>query len=102
MMNIIQQIQRSNANEFLLYCSCQVTIAIVTVTLATKSLLSLLLLLLLLLLLSKLSYYFATDHFAADNESPGVVELKTQLLIPSNILWLPLCGIYKFGLNTLP
>ena len=33
---------------------------------------------------------------------PGVDELTTQLLIPSNILWLPLCRIYKFGLNTLP
>ena len=32
----------------------------------------------------------------------GVVELTTQLLIPSNILCLPLCRIYKFGLNTLP
>ena len=31
---------------------------------------------------------------------PGVVELTTQLLIPANILWLPLCRIYKFG-NTL-
>ena len=30
------------------------------------------------------------------------VWLKTQLLIPSNILWLPLCRIYKFGLNTYP
>ena len=31
-----------------------------------------------------------------------MVGLTTQLLIPSNILWLPLCRIYKFGLNTLP
>ena len=29
---------------------------------------------------------------------PGVVELKTQLLILKNILWLPLCRINKFGL----
>ena len=29
---------------------------------------------------------------------PGVVELTTQLLILKNILWLPLCRIYKFGL----
>ena len=67
-----------------------------------KLLLSLLLLPLLLSLLSKLSNYFATDHIAADNYSQGMVELTTQLLIPSNILWLPLCRIYKFGLNTLP
>ena len=33
---------------------------------------------------------------------PGVVELSTQLLILNNILWLPLCRINKFGLNTLP
>ena len=33
---------------------------------------------------------------------PGVVELTTQLLILKNILWLHLCRINKFGLNTLP
>ena len=33
---------------------------------------------------------------------PGVVELTTQPLILKNILWLPLCRINKFGLNTLP
>ena len=33
---------------------------------------------------------------------PGVVELTTQLLILEDILWLPLCRINKFGLNTLP
>ena len=33
---------------------------------------------------------------------PGVVELTTQLLILKSILWLPLCRINKFGLNTLP
>ena len=33
---------------------------------------------------------------------PGVVELTTQLLIIENILWIPLCRINKFGLNTLP
>ena len=32
----------------------------------------------------------------------GVVELTTRLLILENILWLPLCRINKFGLNTLP
>ena len=32
----------------------------------------------------------------------GVSELTTQLLILENILWLPLCRINKFGLNTLP
>ena len=33
---------------------------------------------------------------------PGVVELTAQLLILKNIVWLPLCRINKFGLNTLP
>ena len=56
----------------------------------------------LLLPLPLLSYYFATKHFAADIKFPGVVELTTQLLILENILWLPLCRINKFGLNTLP
>ena len=56
----------------------------------------------LLLLLPLLSYYFTTKHFAADTKFPGVVELTTQLLILENILWLPLCRINKFGLNTLP
>src|SRR4051812_26404578 len=62
----------------------------------------LLLLSLLLLPLPPLSYYFATKHFAVDTKSPGVVELTTQLLILENILWLPLCQINKFRLNTLP
>ena len=31
-----------------------------------------------------------------------VAELTTQLLILENTLWLPLCRINKFGLNTLP
>ena len=32
----------------------------------------------------------------------GVVGLTTQLLILENILWLPLCRINKFVLNTVP
>ena len=63
---------------------------------------TLLLLSLLLLPLPPLSYYFATKHFAADTKFSGVVELTTQLLILENILWLPLCRINKFGMNTLP
>ena len=63
---------------------------------------TLLLLSSLLLPLPPLSYYFVTKHFAADTKFPVVVELKTQLLILENILWLPLYRINKFGLNTLP
>ena len=57
---------------------------------------------LLLLLLPLLSYYFATNTLLQILSYPGVVELTTQLLILKNILWLPLCRINKFGLNTLP
>ena len=57
---------------------------------------------LLLLPLPLLSYYFAIEYFDADIKFPGVVELTTQLLILENILWLPLCQIIKFWLNTLP
>ena len=56
----------------------------------------------LLLLLPLLSYYFATNTLLQILSYPGVVELTTQLLIVENILWLPLCRINKFGLNTLP
>ena len=61
----------------------------------------LLLLPLLLLSLPLLSYYFATKYLAVDIKFSGVLELTTQLLILENILWLPLCRINKFGLNTL-
>ena len=56
----------------------------------------------LLLPLPLLSYYLATKYFATDIKFPGVVELTTQLLILESILWLPLCRINKFGLDTLP
>ena len=49
----------------------------------------------------KLSYYCATDHSLHIFSSPSVVELITQQLILPNILWLRLCRINKFGLNTL-
>src|SRR6187399_1940853 len=42
------------------------------------------------------------NYLAADVKFLGVVELTTQLLILKSILWLPLCRINKFGLNTLP
>ena len=61
------------------------------------------LLLLLLPPLPLLPYYLATKYFATDIRSfRCVVELTTQQLILGNILWLPLCRINKFGLNTLP
>ena len=52
--------------------------------------------------LSISTYCFATKYLAADIKFLGVLELTTQLLILKNILWLPLCRINKFGLNTLP
>ena len=93
---------RSNAYELFTYCSSLIYFSVATVTITTKYQKTLLLLSLLLLPLPLLSYYFATKHFAADTKFPGVVELTTQLLILENILWLPLCRINKFGLNTLP
>ena len=82
----------SIAYELFTYCSSLIYFSVATVTTTTKTQkhLSLLLLppLILNTLLQILSY-------------PGVVELTTQLLILKNILWLPLCRINKFGLNTL-
>ena len=57
---------------------------------------------LLLLLLSLLPYYLLLNILLQILSYPGVVELATQLLILENILWLPLCRINKFGLNTPP
>ena len=87
---------RSNAYELFLYFPSLIYFSVATVTITIKPKL------LLLLPLPLLSYYFATKYFAADIKFPGVVELKSQLLILKNILWLPLCRTNKFGLNTLP
>ena len=84
------------AYELSIYFSSLIyfSIAIVTITIKPK--------ILLMLPLPLLSYYFATKHFAADIKFPGVVEFTTHLLILENILWLSLCRINKFGLNTVP
>ena len=92
----------SDANEISIYWFTLIYFSVATVTITTKYQKYYFLLSLLLLPLPPLSYYFATKHFAADTKFPGVVELITQLLILENILWLPLCRINKFGLNTLP
>ena len=89
----------SIAYELFTYCSSLFYFSVATVTTTTKTQKYLSLL---LLPLSLLSYYFATKHFAADIKFLGVIELTTQLLILENILWLPMCRINKFGLNTLP
>ena len=86
----------SIAYELFTYCSSLIYFSVATVTITTKPKN------ITLLPLPLLSYYFATKHFAADIKFLGVVELTTQLLILENILWLPLCRINKFGLNTLP
>ena len=86
----------SIACELFTYCSSLIYFSVATVTITIKPKL------LLLLPLPLLSYYFATKHFVANTKFPGVVELTTQLLILENILWLLLCRINKFGLNTLP
>ena len=85
---------RSIAYKLSIYCSSLIyfSVAIVTITIKPQKLLP----------LPLLSYYFATKYLATYIKFPGVVELTTQLLILENILWLPLCRINKFGLNTLP
>ena len=88
--------------ELSIYCSSLIYFPIAIVTITTKYQKHYFAFITLLLLLPSLSYYFATKHFAADTKFLGVVELTTQLLILENILWLPLCRINKFGLNTLP
>ena len=88
----------SNAYELFTYCSSLIYFSVATFTITIKPKL----LPLLLPRLPLLSYYFATKYFAADIKFPGVVELTTQLQILENIIWLPLCRIKKFGLNTLP
>ena len=87
---------RSNAYELFTYCSSLIYFSVVTLTITTKPPP------LLLLPLPLLSYYFDTKYLAVDINFPGVAELTTQLLILENILWLPLCWINKFELNTLP
>jgi hypothetical protein len=79
------------------YCCCccynhykTVTVTVTTVTIATW------------LLLSNYHTTMLLITLLQIFSSPGVVELTTQLLILANILWLPLCRINKFGLNTLP
>ena len=70
--------------------------SVATVTITTK------LSLLLLPPLPLLSYYLLLNTLLQILSYPGVVELTTHLLILENILWLPLCRINNFGLNTLP
>ena len=92
----------SIAYELSIYCSSLIYFSVAIVIITTKHQKYYFCYRYLLLPLPLLSYYFATKHFAADIKFPGVVELTTQLLILENILWLPLCRINKFGLNTLP
>ena len=93
---------RSIAYELSIYCSLFIYFSVAIVILTTKYQKYYFCYRYHLPPLPLLLYYFATKHFAADIKFPGVVELTTQLLILENILWLPLCRINKFGLNTLP
>ena len=93
---------RSIAYELSIYCSSLIYFSVAIVIITKKCQKHYFCYHYLFLPLPLLSYYFATKHFAADTKFPGVVELTTQLLILENILWLPLCRINKFGLNTLP
>ena len=92
----------SIAYELSIYCSSLIYFSVAIAIITTKYQKHYFYYGYLLLSLPLLSYYLATKYFAADIKFPGVVELTTQLLILENILWLPLCRINKFGLNTLP
>ena len=104
MMNRIRHNSPSpiHAYELSIYCSSLIYFSVAIAIIITKYQKHYFCYSYLLLSLPLLSYCFATKHFAADTKFPGVVELTTQLLILENILWLPLCRINKFGLNTLP
>ena len=92
---------RSISYELSIYCSSLIYFSVAIAIITTKYQKHYFYYCYLLLPLPLLSYYFATKHFVVDIKFPGVVELTTQLLILENILWLPLCRINKFGLNTL-
>ena len=92
----------SIAYELSIYCSSLIYFPVAIATITTKYQKHYFYYCYLLLPLSLLSFYFATKHFVAEIKFLGVVELTTQLLILESILWLPLCRINKFGLNTLP
>ena len=54
---------RSNAYEIFTYCSCWVTIVTTAITIATATTVTATVA---ITIATKLSYYCATDHFAAD------------------------------------
>jgi hypothetical protein len=108
-MNIIQFLRIFHILFLLSYfccCYCYTCYKIINITVTVAATITIKLLLLLLPLLLLLCYYYHTTVLLITLlqifSSPGVVELTTQLLILANILWLPLCRINKFGLNTLP
>ena len=86
----------SIAYELFTYWSLLSYFSVATVTITTTLLLS---------LCHRYRYFHTTlllNTLLQILSLSGVVELTTQLLILENILWLPLCRINKFGLNTLP
>ena len=91
----------SIAYELFIYCSLLIYFSVATVTITTKHQKYCYYYLYLLPSLPLLSYYFATKYLAADTKLSrcGWIDNSTAL---KNILWLPLCRINKFGLNTLP
>ena len=93
---------RSIAYELSIYCSRLIYFSVAIAIITTKYQKHYFYYCYLLLPLPLLSYYFATKYFTADTKFPSVVELTTRLLILESIIWLPLCRINKFGLNTLP
>ena len=93
---------RSNAYELFTYCSSLIYFSVATVTITTKPKN---ITFAIITFCYRYHYYHITlllNTLLQILSYPGVVELTTQLLILENILWLPLCRINKFGLNTLP
>ena len=101
-MNRIRLHHRSNAYELFTYCSSLIYFSVGTVTITTnpKNITFAI-----ITFCHRYHYYHITlllNTLLQILSYPGVVELTTQLRILENILWLPLCRINKFGLNTLP
>ena len=98
MMNIIQRNRQSNAYEFSHIVLCLFTFPLLLLQLLQKSKNY-------YLYFCHCYHYYHTTlllNTLLQILSFQVVELTTQLLILENIIWLPLCRINKFGLNTLP
>ena len=88
--------------ELFAYWSLLSNFSVATVTITTKHQKYCYYYLYLLAPLPLLSYYFATKYLAVDTKLSRCGWIDNSTANTKNILWLPLCRINKFGLNTLP